>query len=295
MKIHKNERPATANSAPALVIAILTLTLAALTACVKDDLYNTPHPNQGAILLATDWTRRGQDVPIPATYTVEAAGSTFVMQAREAAIPALFAPGTITLLAYNQPDGVSIAGGTATVARDAASALQRPDPGTLFGGTANAGIMADDTVHVPLPMRQLFRRVQFERTVSGGDAERITGIEARLEGMASSVSIATGEVTGGDVAVRIPFVRTAGKLTAEIQVPGTIADIPQRTVVTLTFTDGKRLTTDTDVSEAFAGFNTDKLTPLRLTGSLYAPVGSETDGAIIRWEDVQGGDVDADM
>lgn len=289
---------------PYPAIGILMLTAATLTACIKDALYNTPSPSQGSIILTTDWTQRGEGIPVPTGYTVEAAGSTFILQAQETAIPALFAPGGITLLGYNLPEGVSIANGTATVARTTADGnLQRPDPGMLFGGTAVTTVIADDTVRVSLPMRQLFRRVQFELTITGGDPERITGIEARLEGAAPSVNISTGEVAGetinaaagNAVSVQIPFVRTGNKLTAAIQMPGIIATAPQRTVITLAFTDGKRQTAETDVSEAFANFNANRLTPLRLSGSLYAPEGAEAGGSILKWTDVQGGDVDAEM
>lgn len=289
---------------PYPAIGILMLTAATLTACIKDDLYNTPSPSQGSIILTTDWTQRGEGIPVPTDYTVEAAGSTFILQVQETAIPALFAPGDITLLGYNLPEGVSIANGTATVARTTADgSLQRPDPGMLFGGTAVTTVIADDTVRVSLPMRQLFRRVQFELTITGGDPERITGIEARLEGAAPSVNISTGEVAGetinaaagNAVSVQIPFVRTGNKLTAAIQMPGIIATAPQRTLITLAFTDGKRQTAETDVSEAFANFNANRLTPLRLSGSLYAPEGAEAGGSILKWTDVQGGDVDAEM
>lgn len=289
---------------PYPAIGILMLTAATLTACIKDDLYNTPSPSQGSIILTTDWTQRGEGIPVPTGYTVEAAGSTFILQAQETAIPVLFAPGDITLLGYNLPEGVSIANGTATVARTTADGnLQRPDPGMLFGGTAVTTVIADDTVRVSLPMRQLFRRVQFELTITGGDPERITGIEARLEGAAPSVNISTGEVAGetinaaagNAVSVQIPFVRTGNKLTAAIQMPGIIATAPQRTVITLASTDGKRQTAETDVSEAFANFNANRLTPLRLSGSLYAPEGAEAGGSIVKWTDVQGGDVDAEM
>lgn len=100
---------------------------------------------------------------------------------------------------------------------------------------------------------------------------------------------------GNAVSVQIPFVRTGNKLTAAIQIPGIIATAPQRTVITLAFTDGKRQTAETDVSEAFANFNANRLTPLRLSGSLYAPEGAEAGGSIVKWTDVQGGDVDAEM
>lgn len=287
---------------PYPAIGILMLTAATLTACIKDDLYNTPSPSQGSIILTTDWTQRGEGIPVPTGYTVEAAGSTFILQAQETAIPALFAPGDITLLGYNLPEGVSIANGTATVARTTADGnLQRPDPGMLFGGTAVTTVIADDTVRVSLPMRQLFRRVQFELTITGGDPERITGIEARLEGAAPSVNISTGEVAGetihtaadaaagNAVAVQIPFVRTGNKLTAAIQMPGIIATAPQRTLITLAFTDGKRQTAETDVSEAFANFNANRLPPCDSAAACTPPkapkrVAASSNGQMCREE-----------
>lgn len=50
---------------PYPAIGILMLTAATLTACIKDDLYNTPSPSQGSIILTTDWTQRGEGIPVP--------------------------------------------------------------------------------------------------------------------------------------------------------------------------------------------------------------------------------------
>lgn len=290
----------------ALTLFCVCLALMPAGCDVKLPIYNTPHPDRGAIVLTTDWTAREDGATMPAEYTVDVEGTTFALKSNATelkssttVLPGVFMPGVTDLLAYNLPAGVTIGNGTATVDRDAATGLQRPDPGILFGGTATTDVTADDTVRVPMPMHQLFRRIQFELTISGGDAERITGIEAQLTGMAAAVILRTGgsvgEVTGSPVTVQIPFARKADKLTASIRVPGIIANVPQHTLVTLTFRDGKRLTAETDVSEAFANFNANKTVPLRLSGSLYAPVGSEVSGTIISWEDVQGGDVDAEM
>lgn len=317
------------------LLATASLVLLPAACDVKDPIFNTPHPDRGALVLTADWSAREEGAPIPQAYTALLAGQTFALttagatgaaSATSVILPGLFSPGEATLLAYNQPEGVTIAQGIATIDRAPASpdalpspddALQRPDPGLLFSAAATTTIVADDTVHLRLPMRQLFRRVQFALTITGGDPQRITSIEARLEGMAAGVDLATGEVTGevtgqitGDVtgqpasqpslqpsSVRLPFVRIANKLTAEILVPGIIPAATQRTVVQLTFSDGKQQTATTDVSQAFANFNdADKLKPLRLSGSLYAPVGSEIEGgSIVNWEDIEGGDVDANL
>lgn len=301
-----------------LIAIAALLTVAACD--VTDPIYNTPHPDRGSVILTTDWTAREEGAPIPDAYTALLAGQSFTLtnpgatgasSATNVLLPGLFSPGEATLLAYNRPEGVTIADGIATIDRIASidgiaatdgapaspDALQRPDPGLLFSATATTTIVADDTVHLRLPMRQLFRRVQFALTITGGDPERIASVEACLEGMAAGVNLTTGEVTGEPSSVRLPFVRIANKLTAEILVPGIIPSATQRTVVLLTFADGKQQTATTDVSQAFTNFNdADKLKPLRLSGSLYALVGSEVEGgSIVNWEDIEGGDVDANL
>lgn len=35
--------------------------VAILTSCVKDDLYDTPHPDRGAVVVTTDWS--GKSTP----------------------------------------------------------------------------------------------------------------------------------------------------------------------------------------------------------------------------------------
>lgn len=194
-----------------LIAIAALLTVAACD--VNDPIYNTPHPELGALTLTADWTAREEGVPIPDAYTALLAGKAFTLPnptAQNVLLPGFFSPGEATLLAYNQPEGVTIADGIATIDRIASidgiaaidrapaspDALQRPDPGLLFSATATTTIVADDTVHLRLPMRQLFRRVQFALTITGGDPERITSIEARLEGMAAGVNLTTGEVTG---------------------------------------------------------------------------------------------------
>lgn len=53
-----------------LIVAATALSFAACD--VKDPIYNTPHPEQGAITLVTDWSGIGEGLTAPASYTVEA-------------------------------------------------------------------------------------------------------------------------------------------------------------------------------------------------------------------------------
>lgn len=263
---------------------------------VKDPIYNTPHPDKGAIVITADWTQRGEGIATPAKYITEAAGTSFTLHEPVAALAGLFVPGRTELLGYNPAEHVTVKDGVATVDNDPDNAgLQHPDPGVLLGGTVTADVVADDTVSVVLPMRQLFRKIAFEVAINGGDSRRIVGIEARLEGVAPSVDLRTGEVTGSAAAVSVPFVLSAEKLTGTVWVPGMIPGAVQRMVVALTFMDGMKDTVETDFSEMFKDFNTDKLHPMRLTGDVYAPVNSETGGTIIGWTETSGGDVNAGM
>ena len=208
---------------------------------VKDPIYNTPHPDKGAIVITADWTQRGEGIATPSEYTTEAAGASFTLHEPVAALTGLFVPGRTELLGYNPAEHVTVKDGVATVDNDPDNAgMQHPEPGVLLGGT-----------------------------------------------------VTTGEVTGVVTVVPVSFVRVEGKLVGAVWVPGMIPGAVQRMVVTLTFVDGVTDTVETDFSEMFKDFNTDKLHPMRLTGDVYAPVNLETGGTIIGWTETDGGDVNA--
>lgn len=45
-----------------------------LASCVKDELYNTPHPDSGAVVVTADWSDRNSDADIPQTYILSIDG-----------------------------------------------------------------------------------------------------------------------------------------------------------------------------------------------------------------------------
>lgn len=283
------------------IITLLGCAALLLVSCdVKDPIYNTPHPDKGSITGTTEWTERGEGVVIPAQYRVEASGTTTTADETTFTLPGLFEPGDVEVLAYNLPAGVSINNGIATmnaVANGTSGTLLVPDAGVLFSGTTTAHVVADDVARVTLAMQQRMRQVRFTLTITDGDPERITTVKARLNGVAGSVNLRMGEVTGDATAITLPFVRKGDKLTAEIWTMGIATGAKQLIVTTLSFSDGNQAKTTADVTDTFRDFNADKLTPLNITGSLYAPIGAELDGSIIDWTagNGDGSDMDANI
>ena len=116
---------------------------------VKDPIYNTPHPDKGAIVITADWTQRGEGIATPSEYTTEAAGASFTLHEPVAALTGLFVPGRTELLGYNPAEHVTVKDGVATVDNDPDNAgMQHPEPEVLLGGTVTADVVADDTVSV---------------------------------------------------------------------------------------------------------------------------------------------------
>ena len=52
--------------------AILTaaLVLSSFTSCVKDELFNTPHPDKGVVIVTTDWSGKSAEAVMPQSYTL---------------------------------------------------------------------------------------------------------------------------------------------------------------------------------------------------------------------------------
>lgn len=127
-----------------------------LSSCVKDDLYNTPHPDKGAVEVTTDWTGRSSDAVVPADYILRIGGEEQTVQGETNAFKSLFLPRTQSLLAYHQTEGVTISGTTATV-NTLEDGTLNPMPGFLFSASKELDIQKDDTLKVVVPMMQRIR------------------------------------------------------------------------------------------------------------------------------------------
>lgn len=258
-----------------------------LASCVKDELYNTPHPDKGVVSVSVDYPQGTED-----DYTVEVDGKP-LDEGDNASNP--LTPGEHTVLVYNTPEGFTVTDGIAYVERvDGTRALTDlidPLPETLYSGTKTVTVVADDTLHVDLDILQRTRDLRLELTVTEGDPERIAAITGTLSGVAGAYDLRSETLHGEAVSTAPAFTRSGDKIEADLRLLGTKGEV-QTLTLTLTFTDGLTQTTESDLTEALAGFGSDMTEPFTLTAGLRTPMEAGFSASITDWEVVDGGHVD---
>ena len=273
-----------------------------LSSCVKDTLYDTPHPDYGKIAVTADWTDRGEGVDIPASWHIVMGDYTGTETGATHSPDYLFNPGSYTLAVYNPADDIMVSGTTAAVVQEAGNgAYISNTPGWLFTSVQEVAIEADTDYSLTAVMRQQVRQLTLMIEPTGDAAERIESIVGTLSGAAGTLDFATGTY-GTPSEVELHFTKItdgddAGKWTATVRLLG-IAGNLQRLTATLTYTDGNPQPTalESDLTTALDGFNDGKTAPLTLGGTIAETPGEAGfTGEITDWETVDGGGVDAEM
>ena len=280
---------------------ILSLALLlTLGGCVKDELHDTPHPDTGKVTVTANWADRGEGVDIPAEWTLTMGDYTGTETGATHSSDHLFSPGNYTLAAYNIPEGITVSGTTAAVAAADGGCIVNT-PGWLFTSVQEVEIEADTDYSLTAVMQQQVRELTLMIEPAGDAADRIESIGGTLSGAAGTLDFATG-THGTPSEVELHFTKItegddAGKWMATVRLLG-IAGDAQRLTATLTYTDGNPQPTslNSDLTSALNGFNEDKTTPLTLGGTVVETPGEAGfTGEITDWEEVDGGQVNAEL
>ena len=288
-------------------IYTIILTALLLSSCVKDTLYDTPHPDHGMISVTADWSARGEGIDIPATWTVAMGDYTGTETSATHAPDHLFAPGSYTLAVWNPAEGITVNGTTATVAaatgNDAvAGAFISNAPGWLFTSVQQVLIEKDTDYPLTAAMKQQVRELTLVVEPTGDAAGRITEIVAHLTGAAGTLDFAT-DTYGAASNVVLPFTKItegddAGKWKATVRLLG-VTGTEQLLTGEIRYAEGNPTPTTlkSDLTEALKEFNTGKGESLTLGGTLVeTPEETEFSGfEITGWETVEGGDASAEM
>ena len=261
-----------------------------LASCVKDELHNTPHPDQGVVSVSVDYPQgTGEE-----DYTVEVDGEP-LDEGDNASDP--LTPGEHTVLVCNTPEGFIVTDGIAYVERldgtRALSDLIVPLPESLYSGTKTVTVVADDTLHLDLSVAQRTRDLRLELTVTEGDPERIAAITGTLSGVAGAYDLRSETLHGEAVSTAPAFTRSGGKVVADLRLLGTMGEA-QVLTLRLSFLNGnpQDITIESDLTEQLAGFNLGTGT-ITLDGELHTPTEAGVEAAIMDWKVVDGGSVDA--
>lgn len=288
---------------------IATAALLLLAGCdVKDPIYNTPHPEKGAVTLTTDWSNIGEGLTAPDSYNVAAASYTGTLSGAVNRLDYLFDPATLRINVYNTAEHVSINGTTATIATapgnvDGVDPFIQNTPGWLFASSGEIMVEKDKEHSHTAVMRQQVRQLTIIIEPTGETTDRIESITGTLSGVASSLDFAGG-THGTPANVALTFARiadgdNAGRWSATVRLLGT-AGAQQKLNAKIYFTGGNpaAVDLDSDLTTALATFNADKRTPLTLGGRVVeTPTGAGFTATIDDWTpgNGDGEDIDANV
>lgn len=296
---HSHNINAACKTVSAITAAFAIFVATSLTSCVKDELYDTPHPDKGAVTVTTDWTDALAESTVPDTYFLRMDNGEAVQASEETTVyPDLLAPGAHTLLVYNEPEGIVIEGDAATVQQQ--DGRLTPLPGYLFSAEKELEVVQDDTLHVSVPMVRRLCPIVLNLSLEGANTENIAAVTATLGGMAASVNLRTGTVGNENLAVLLDVqytdtkerAYTEGKIEMKCRVVGTSPQERQVLTVKVTMADGYVQTITSDLTDRLKDLNAE-MEPIELAGTVEAPQDGHFSGTIKDWDVVSGGDIDA--
>lgn len=242
-----------------------------LASCVKDDLYNTPHPDKGALVVTADFSERTEGNSVPDAYILSIDGKTCDANSGAPFLyPELLPAGEHEIVACNEPAGMSLSDNVVSV-----EVLQdgtvEPLPQYLYSYSGSVEAVVDDTVRVTMPMGQRVRDLYLRFDITEGDIARLASVGGTLSGVAGAFDVAAGAVTGAAMDVVPDFAVDGNSVEAHVRLLGTIGS-RQTLSLNIEFTDGLTQTVESDVADFLRDFGSDMLTPLELSGNLLLPL-----------------------
>ncbi|MDR1201044.1 MAG: FimB/Mfa2 family fimbrial subunit [Tannerellaceae bacterium] len=274
-------------------LLLIAAASAALASCGTDEpIYNTPHPTKGKITLITDWSKIGEGITKPASYTIEIAGQKVTATADKHTIDNLFDAGTYRFYAYNPAEHITVADGLATITNT--SGIVEPIPCWFFSASDEVEIKKDTRHEFTVVMQQQVRQLNIELTVTDGDIDNIISVEASLSGVANVMNLKNGTYSGTALKVEPAFTKNGNKLIASVRLIGLTAEA-QNLILDISYATGSPQTLTTDVSGYLTNFGTNKHIPVTLSGNIsISKSGVTFNSEISGWESQgQIDDVDA--
>lgn len=303
MNIHK-EYHINRRIKPVGICKLLLIVFAALhlSGCVKDDLYNTPHPTQGAVEVTTDWTERSSDAIVPDSYFLRIGKEEQAVNNETNVFKTLFDSGKQNLLVYHQTERITIDEDIATVNTRADGTLE-PMPGFLFSAAKELDIVADDTLRVTTVMRQHIRTLVLTLKLAAGDEECITHTATTLTGILSAIDLRSGAAAATEGKTIIPTftigtnsegIRSTRQpiLSTSLRILGAMTGERQILTLAIALPDGYIHTISTDLTEMLKNFCETGTEPLELDANLELPTEAGMSATITDWKVVDNGHID---
>lgn len=269
-------------------IYIIGMAALSLTGCVKDELFDTPHPGKGRITVTADWSARGEGIATPESWNLSMGDYHGTETAATHAPDYLFEPGSYTLVAWNPATDISVSGTSASVTSTADGCISG-ELGWLFTSVQEVTIDADRDHAFTAAMQQQVRQLTLTIRFTGDAAERVEGISGRLSGVAGTMDFAS-DTYGAPSSVALNFTKitqgeNAGVWTATVRLLGITGESQQLTGG-ITYAGDNLPSTPiaSDMTALLAGLNDNNTVPLSLACDLETPTQAGVTAIIIDWE-----------
>lgn len=269
-----------------LHLALVTAAMILFVGCdVKETIYNTPHPESGKITLTVNWSGIGEGYSIPESYTVQIGDYKTTLSGTTNTIDHLFAPGTYDVLVYhNSSAAVEVDGTTAIMKSDL------PIEGNLFSCGMQVEIAKDSDHAFTAVMRQQLRQLTLLIEPTGESSDKIEAIKQCVP-VADKLNLVSGTYAD-QTSYTAEFSKItegpdAGKWSVTFPVLGVLSNQPTVLEATISFTYDNLdpLVVKGNLTDALAGFNDDKTTPMTL--GMTVPV--DVAVSAVGWERVAQG------
>ncbi len=271
-----------------------------ITSCYKSDLTDTTHPESGEVVVDIELPT---DVVDPdGGYTIIFNGETITTSDGSTSVGADIEPGEYYIYVYNNTSGISVEDNTSTDGTILANAESEGDSvksltDHIYFGMQRVVVTADAVVTSDISMEQISRDINFNLQITEGDPDRIESITSSLSGIASQWEC-VADIPYGAGASIVPLliqgesmVRSTidnDYITGSIRVLG-IMGSEQILTLELTYSDGISQKIVSDISDLLSNANSDKSTPITLSGDIYTPIEAGQEGTITNWDQINGG------
>ena len=269
-------------------IYIIGMAALTLTGCVKDELFDTPHPGKGSITVTADWSARGEGIATPESWNLSMGDYHGTETAATHAPDHLFEPGSYSLVAWNPATDISVSGTSASVTSTAEGCISG-ELGWLFTSVQEVTIEADRDHAFTAAMQQQVRQLTLTIRLTGDAAERVEGISCSLSGVAGTMDFAS-DTYGAPSSVALNFTKitqgeNAGAWTATVRLLGITGESQQLTGgITYAGDNLPSTPVASDMTALLAGFNDNETVPISLACDLETPTQAGVTAIIIDWE-----------
>lgn len=275
---------------------LLLAGLCVMGSCAEDELPAPMKKARTVVKLTADWSECSS--PAPAKYMVRIGNETQEVTGNVNSF-LLLSTSDYDMVAYNEPQGVTVNGNIATLntvaTRSEGSSVVTGNPDDLFSVSEDLVqdellALTGDTLRLTVKMQQRTRQVNITMDT---DVENIKSVTGMLDNVVSSIDLTTGELLSVAKA-SVNFTASpvaegeAMRLKGTVRLLGVSQEKAQRQIMTVKITkeDGATETITTDLTEVLSKLDEGGNTPLDIEGR------GGFNGNVINWDVNDKGNLD---